>query len=143
MQKKNIRVIIVSMPGAWQKMLEQNLVSHPSVDVLAVAHGSLSAMQLAEEHHPDLMFIDSSIPPDDAVALIQKVKQERPKTKSVVLTDTSHQGRRFSLAGADYALPTFNFNSQIQDIFDNLNEEYSVTGDSTRTTQAEESKAEK
>jgi len=143
-KKKNIGVIIVAVPGTWQKMLMRNLASQPSVDTLAVAHGSLSAMQLAEEHDPDLILIDSSIPTDDAVALIEKLKREKPQTKSIVLTDTSHQGRRYKLAGADYTLPIFNFVSQIKEIFDNLNEDQDNLNAfySTRTAQDEDSSAE-
>lgn len=120
MQSKSIRIIIVSMPGAWQKMLRHNLGSHPSLKVLAVANGSLSAVQLVEQLQPDLIFIDSSIPSDDAITLIQKVKLENPKTKSVVLTDTTRLNRHFCEAGADYTLPTFNFMSQLAEIFENL-----------------------
>lgn len=120
MQTKTIRVIIASMPGTWQKMLKQNLSSFPSVSVLTVANGSLSAMQLVEEHQPDLIFIDSSIPTDDAIALIRKVKLENPKTKSAVLTDTSREERLVCDAGANYTLQTYKFMSQVSEIFENL-----------------------
>ena len=103
---KNLQVIIVAMPGTWQKVLQKNLEAHPSVDRVDVAHGSLSAMQMAEEHKPDLLLIDSGIPTDETIALLDNIKLTSSDTRSVVLTDTSRQGRRITLAGADFTLPT-------------------------------------
>ena len=117
---KNLHVIIVAMPGTWQKMLKSYTEAYPSVDVVEVANGSLSAMQLVEGHHPDMLLIDSSIPTDETVALLKNIKQAYPTTRSVVLTDTSRQGRRITLAGADYALPSYSFVSRIGEILNTL-----------------------
>lgn len=117
---KNLHVIIVAMPGTWQKMLKSYTEEYPSVGVVEVANGSLSAMQLAQVQPPDMLLIDSSIPTDETVALIKNVKQANPTTRSVVLTDTSRQGRRITLAGADYTLPSYSFVSRIGEILNSL-----------------------
>jgi len=115
-----IRMIIVAPPGSWQNMIRRNLDVHHSVKVVGIAQGSLSAMQMAREHHPDLLLIDSSIPLDDSVALIQSMKQENPETRSVVITDTTQQRRRVVQAGADYTSSSFDFDTQICVILNQL-----------------------
>lgn len=117
---KKLHVIIVAMPGTWQKLLQNNVEEHPSVDRVEVVHGSLSAMQMAEENQPDLVLIDSGIPTEETVALLKNIKLANSTTRSIVLTDTSRQGRRITLAGADYTLPSYKFTSKIGDILDDL-----------------------
>lgn len=117
---RNFRIIITALPGSWQKMIQRNLEKQHSVNVVGIAQGSLSALQMAREHHPDLLLIDSAIPSNDAIALIQTMKQEKPKTRSIVITDTTQQRRRFIRAGADYTLLSFNFDSQISEILNQL-----------------------
>ena len=117
---KKLHVIIVAMPGTWQKLLQNNVEEHPSVDRVEVVHGSLSAMQMAEENQPDLVLIDSGIPTEETVALLKNIKLANSTTRSIVLTDTSRQGRRITLAGADYTLLSYKFTSKIGDILDDL-----------------------
>ena len=97
-----------------------NIDAYPFVEVIDVVSGSLSAAQIANDNHPDLMLIDSSIPFDDAVALIQNLKRENSETRSIVITDTTQQRRRFIRAGADYTLASFDFDSQIREILNQL-----------------------
>jgi len=113
---KNIRAIIVSMPGTLQRMLQKSIEANPSVEVTGIVHGGLSALQLVEQSDPDLLLIDYSIPIDEAVAIVRNVKQKNPEIVSIVITDTSHQRRKVTEAGADYALSSFNFEPQLQDI---------------------------
>ena len=120
-------MIIVSMPGTSQRMLQNNLQLHASMQVVDVAHGSLSAVNLVDIHNPDLLLIDSSIPFDETVALIESVRPERPGIQSAVLADTSRVRRRLALAGADYTLSTYNLTSQLGDIIDHFQHNPSST----------------
>ena len=117
---KKLRVMVVSHPGTWQRVLQKNIEAHSYVKVVEVASGSLSAVQLAKENSPDLMVIDSSIPFDDLIALVQNVKRENPGTRSIVVTDTTQQRRRIIQSGADYTISSFNFESQIGEILNQL-----------------------
>lgn len=127
---KKLHVIIVAMPGTWQKLLQNNVEEHPSVDRVEVVHGSLSAMQMAEENQPDLVLIDSGIPTEETVALLKNIKLANSTTRSIVLTDTSRQGRRITLAGANYTLPTFNFAARIGEILNTMTADLSGVADS-------------
>ena len=119
---KKLRVMIVSHPGTWQRVLQKNLEAYPFVKVVDVVTGSLSASQLAKENSPSLIVIDSSIPIDDAITLVQIVKRENTNTNSVVITDTTQQRRKVIRAGADYTISSFNYESQIGEILNQLKE---------------------
>lgn len=129
----NIRVLIVAHPGTWQRVLQMNIEAYPFVKVVDVASGSLSAAQLANQHRPNLMLIDSSIPFDDGLALIQIIKRELPETQSIVITDTTQQRRRITRAGADYALSSFDFDSQLNEILNQLIETLSDVAENSGT----------
>ena len=119
---KKLRVMIVSHPGSWQRVLQKNIEACPFVQEVEVVSGSLSAAQLVRERHHNLMLIDSSVPFDDAIALVRNVKQENPGTRSVVITDTTQQRRKSLRAGVDYAVSSYNYESQIGEILNQLNE---------------------
>ncbi len=117
---KNLRLMIVSLPGTWQRVLQKNIEAYPFVKFVDVVSGSLSAVQLVKQDKPDLVLIDSSIPFDDTVALVQNMKLEHPETRSIVITDTTQQRRRISQVGADYTVSSYNFESQIGEIFNQV-----------------------
>ena len=97
-----------------------SIESYSFVKVVNVATGSLSASQLANEHHPDLIVIDSSVPFDDMLALIRKVKAENHGMRSLVITDTTQQKRRVIQAGADYTISAYDFESRIGELLNQV-----------------------
>jgi len=117
-----MRIMIVSLPGSWQRVLQNNIEAHASVKVTGVVSGSLSAMQHASQYQPDLVLVDSSIPFDDAVVLIRKLKTENPKTLSIAITDTTQQRRKLIQVGADYTLSSYNFETQIGEVLNQVKE---------------------
>lgn len=126
--------MLVSHPGAWQRAIQKHIESYPFVHIVAVAGGSLSAAQLAKESAPDLIVIDSSIPIDDVIALVQNVKQEIPGTRSIVIADTTQQRRRIIRYGADYTIPAFNYEAQIGYILKQLDSNQTGRTGSVETT---------
>ena len=112
----NLHTIIVSLPGAWRRALRENIEVYSFVKVVGVVSGSLAASNLTNRLQPEVMLIDSSVPFDDSAALVQNLKQNNLKTKIIVITDTTQQRREITQAGADYALLSFNFESQIGEI---------------------------
>jgi DNA-binding NarL/FixJ family response regulator len=119
---KNLRLMIVSLPGTWQRVLHNNIEAHSHAKVIGVVSGSLSALQYASQYQPDLVLIDSSIPFDDAIVLIQKLKTENPKTLSIAITDTKQQRRKIIQMGADYTLSSYNFETQIGEVLNQVKE---------------------
>jgi DNA-binding NarL/FixJ family response regulator len=118
---EKLYVMIVSMPGTWQKLLQNNMESYPFIHVNSIASGSLSALQMIKKRVPDLIVIDSSIPSEDVNALVQNLKEENPDIKLIVLTDTARQRRRILRSGADYAISSCNYEEEIDEILQNMN----------------------
>jgi chemotaxis response regulator CheB len=115
---RNIRVIISARAGTWQRLLQNDIDSYPNVDVVAVGHGSLTTVQLIKKHQPDLLIIDSSIPSEDTLAILSNIKTENPTIFSVAIADTHYYRRKFTQAGVDCAVSTYEFKLQMQGIFD-------------------------
>lgn len=130
---KKISMIIVTMPGTWQKVLHKNVTSHSSVEVVGIVHGGISAIQLAKEHTPDLLLIDASIPIDEVVAIIENVRLENAKMQCIVLADTHLQRRRAAQAGANYTLSSFNYSSKIREILADLRTDANSKDDNRET----------
>ena len=131
---KKLRILIVSHPGTWQRVLQMNIEAYPFAKVVEVVSGSLSASQLVSQHQVDLVLIDSSIPFDDSVALVQNVKLENPETRSIVITDTTQQSRRITRVGADYTISSYHFEAQIGEILNQLKGTLSEVVEGSETT---------
>ena len=116
-----LHVMIVSLPGIWQKLLQNNIESHPFVEVDHVASGGLSAVQIIKKQPLNLVVIDSSIPVDDSKVLIQRLREENPKIKIIILTDTAYQQKIMLRNGVDYAVSTCNYEAEIAEILENMN----------------------
>ena len=97
-------------------MLREILAAYSFVDKIDVVSGSITALNLANQIQPDVMLIGSSITFDEASVLVLNLKKQSPRTQLVVITDTTQKQRRISQAGADFALLSFNFESQISEI---------------------------
>jgi DNA-binding NarL/FixJ family response regulator len=118
--KKKLSILVVSPPGAWQRLLQVSFEYYSFVEVVNVVTGSLSASQLANEHRPDLIVIDSSVPFDDMLVLIQKVKNENHGIKTLVITDTTQQKRKVLQAGADFNVSAYDFESHIGELLNQI-----------------------
>lgn len=114
MQK--LHAIIVSLPGTWQKMLENHIESYPFIKVDNVVNGSLSAVQYTREQNPDFMIVDSSIAFNEVIALAHIVKDINPNIQMIVIADTSKQRQRLRHSGIDYAISSCNFETQMDKI---------------------------
>ena len=114
MQK--LHTLIVSLPGTWQRMLQHNIESYSFVEVEDIAGGGLSALQFIKKRIPNLIVIDSSIPMDDANALIQRVKDNHPDVQIIILTDTSYQRKNALRYGVDFAISSCNYEQEISEI---------------------------
>ena len=119
---KIIRVIIAARPGTWQRLLQNDIESQPSAQVVAVANGSLTAVQLVKEHQPDLLLIDSSISSEEVIAIVNNINLESPSVQIAVISDTHQQHRKFVQAGVNFVVSTYEFKTQIQEVVNHLRE---------------------
>ena len=122
---KTIHVIIASKPGTWQKFLQNEISSYPFVKVDTVAYGSLTILQAVKQYQPDILLVDTSIPAEEAIAILDHIKLESSSVLSVIIADTNQLQRNFIQKEANYVVSTFDFKSKIQSIFSQVREGFS------------------
>ncbi len=104
MDQPTYPTIIASRPGVMRRALRAMLDLSPHIEVIGVAGGGLSALDLARQRRPALIVIDSGLPEDEMLALLRQVKGEQPHIRCLVLAETTRQQQLMLAAGADAVL---------------------------------------
>ncbi|HEX2832525.1 MAG TPA: response regulator [Thermoanaerobaculia bacterium] len=94
-----LRALIVDDEPPARSRLRRLLDAHAEVDIVAEAGSAREAMELIEEHHPDVMFLDVGMPEETGLDLLRSLASEK---QPVVVFTTAH---------TDHALSAFNFNT--------------------------------
>jgi two-component system LytT family response regulator/two-component system response regulator LytT len=76
-----ISALIIDDEQLARDELAYLLQAAPDVDVVAQGANGIEAVELIEEHHPDLVFLDVQMPGLDGFAVIQKVMERHRKQK--------------------------------------------------------------
>ena len=77
-----ISALIIDDEQLARDELAYLLESAPDVDVVAQGANGIEAVELIEEHHPDLVFLDVQMPGLDGFAVIQRVMERHSKQKN-------------------------------------------------------------
>lgn len=107
------RVILVSLPGMLQRVLEDTLASQSGIEVMGVASGGLSAIEMLRVRQPKVLLVDTNIPLTEAIILIEMVKERYPTVKCVALVEISQDQQLLLNAGADNVLPAYQAPEQL------------------------------
>ena len=104
-----ITALIIDDEQLARDELAYLLQAAPDVDVVAQGANGIEAVELIEEHHPDLVFLDVQMPGLDGFAVIQKVMERHRKQKE----DHSWSLPQFVFATAydQYAVRAFDVNA--------------------------------
>jgi two-component system LytT family response regulator/two-component system response regulator LytT len=92
------------------------------VDVVAQGANGIEAVELIEEHHPDMVFLDVQMPGLDGFAVIQKLMERRAKASMVAALQAPQQAQLappqmplpqivFATAYDQYAVRAFDVNA--------------------------------
>ncbi len=73
----SISALIIDDEQLARDELMYLLESVSDVDVVAQGENGIEAVDLIEEHHPDLVFLDVQMPGLDGFAVIQRVMERR------------------------------------------------------------------
>lgn len=106
--------VIVSQPGVLREALAALLASYSNIAITGCVSGALLALNLIRQQPPQLLVIDSTLPEDEAIALVQQVKQAWPTVACLVLSITSRTRQEFLNAGADEILPRFSSTEEME-----------------------------
>jgi two-component system response regulator LytT len=76
----NLSALIIDDEQLAREELAYLLAQVGGVDVVAQGANGIEAVELIEEHHPDMVFLDVQMPGLDGFAVIQKLLDSRAKT---------------------------------------------------------------
>ncbi|MFB3884226.1 MAG: response regulator [Thermodesulfobacteriota bacterium] len=101
--EKKFRIVIAEDHTILREGLKSLLSSHPEFEIVAEAEDGREAIRQVEEHKPDLILTDLSMPRMNGMEAIREIKRQCPKTRILVLT--VHRAEEYILntlkAGAD------------------------------------------
>ena len=119
-KKPGLSTVIVSLPGMLQNELVQLMARKTDVNLIGVASGGLSALNLIMRHDPVIVVINSNLPEMEAAALIQAIKETHGQTYSLTLVETTQQLQRATLAGSDLVIRSYNLSSNLDQVLKEL-----------------------
>ena len=110
------RIMLVEDHAIIREGLRSLFYSEKDFEVVAEAEEGRTALRLAENHRPDLVVTDLSMPQMDGIDLIATLKKQNPKIRVIALT--VHRNDEYVLAalkaGADgYILKEANYSELI------------------------------
>jgi two-component system LytT family response regulator/two-component system response regulator LytT len=109
----NLSVLIIDDEQLAREELAYLLAQVGGVDVVACGANGIEAVELIEEHHPDMVFLDVQMPGLDGFAVIQKLMDRRAKA----IRDGAPQAQLappqvvFATAYDQYAVRAFDVNA--------------------------------
>lgn len=62
------------------------LAIHPGVEVVAIAHDGQQAVELAQQHQPDIAIMDINMPTLDGIEAMKLISQSQPQTIFLIIS---------------------------------------------------------
>jgi DNA-binding NarL/FixJ family response regulator len=88
----SIRVLIADDHPLFRSGVRNELSSHSEIVVIGEAPDGNQALRMAEELHPDILFLDINMPGIKTTQIVSRLKRVVPETLVIILTayDDSH-----------------------------------------------------
>ena len=103
--RRKLRVLIADDIQETRRNTRLMLATIDDVEVVAIAANGIQAVQLAKEHHPDIVLLDINMPEMDGLEFVKAVRQDARYSGLVVMMVTTEtepdQMLRALTAGAD------------------------------------------
>jgi YesN/AraC family two-component response regulator len=83
---------------------------NPDVTVVAIAKDGSEAVELAREHHPDIVILDINMPKVDGLAAFKEISLTYPDTGCIIISaqrDTTNLNTAMSLGAQEFLLKPF------------------------------------
>lgn len=85
-QYYRLRVLIADDAREARRGTRMMLAMHPGVEVIAIAQTGQQAVEMAQQHHPDIAIMDINMPELDGLSAIRRIKQSEPGTIFIVIS---------------------------------------------------------
>lgn len=109
-QKQKLRVLIADDVQETRRNTRLMLATIDDVEVVAIAANGLQALQLAKEHHPDVVLLDINMPEMDGLTAYREIAKALPGTGCIIISaekDTSTFRTAISAGVQEYLIKPF------------------------------------
>lgn len=107
---KKLRVLIADDIQETRRNTRLMLATIDDVEVVAIASNGLQAVKFAQEHHPDIVFLDINMPEMDGLTAYSEILKIYPDTGCVIISaekDTTTLRTAMSIGVQEYLIKPF------------------------------------
>ena len=108
--RRKLRVLIADDVQETRRNTRLMLATIDDVEVVAIAANGVQAVQLAKEHHPDIVLLDINMPEMDGLTAFRNIAQIHPDTGCIILSaekDSTTLRTAISLGVQEYLIKPF------------------------------------
>jgi two-component system chemotaxis response regulator CheY len=105
-----IKCLIVEDSGFIREIYHYVLQDFAELSIVAEADDGVTAVQLIEQHQPDLLILDLVLPLKDGLEVLKSVSQISPHTKAVVISSLDEEhiiAKAKALGAVEYVIKPF------------------------------------
>jgi YesN/AraC family two-component response regulator len=110
MPYKKLRVLIADDVQETRRTTRLMLAINPDVEVVAIAPNGERAVELANEHHPDIAIMDINMPKMDGLTAYEKMLETQPDLACIIISaekDSQTLRSAMSLGAREYLIKPF------------------------------------
>lgn len=108
--RKKLRVLIADDVQETRRNTRLMLATIDDVEVVAIAANGVQAVQLAKEHHPDIVLLDINMPEMDGLTAYREINKIYPDIGCIIISaekDTSTLRTAISIGVQEYLIKPF------------------------------------
>jgi YesN/AraC family two-component response regulator len=108
--KQKLRVLIADDIQETRRSVRLMLSMNPEVIVVAIATDGLQAVEMAKEHHPEIVVMDVNMPKINGLAAYKEISQIYPDTGCIIISaekDSANLSTAMSLGAQEYLIKPF------------------------------------
>lgn len=109
-QRRKLRVLIADDIQETRRNTRLMIATIDDVEVVAIASNGVQALQLAKEHHPDLVLLDINMPEMDGLTAYKEIAKVYPEIGCIILSaekDTTTFRNAISIGVQEYLIKPF------------------------------------